>query len=227
MTRSLWLIVSTVALANLLAFAGFAGWLGVTGRLSADRIERVRAMLAETIEEENARLEAERAAAAADAAALAMEEDSRRPPVSTQDRLTLQAQHDTVMQQQLERARETLNSMRNALAQERAKLDADTAAFLAEREAFDAMRARIAEIEGDEQFAKAVGLYESMRPGDAANALRILTETGQTEQVVSYLDAMDPRKASKIIGQFEPVLAAGLLERLRTRGLVVAGPEEP
>lgn len=227
MTRSLWLIVSTIALANLLAFVGFVGWLGATGRLSADRVERVRALFAETVSEEVARLESERAEAEAAAAAIAEAEDARRPPVSTQDRLTLQAQHDTVMQQQLERARETLDSMRDALTQERAKLDADTTEFLAERAAFDAMRRRIAEIEGDEQFAKAVGLYESMRPGDAANALRVLTDTGQTEQVVSYLDAMDPRKASKIIGQFEPVLAAGLLERLRTRGLVVAAPEEP
>jgi len=220
-------VISTVALANLLAIVGFVGWLGATGRLNGERVQRLRAVFAETTAQEQARLAAEAAEAEAAARRAAEEEAADRPPIDAGDRLALQAQYDAIMQQRLAQARETLDAMRDALAAERAQLDADLAAFRSEKAAFEAMRARIEAIEGDEQFSKALALYSSLKPADAAAALRVLYEQGRVEQVVAYLDRMEERKASKILGQFEPELAAVLLERLRTRGVVVAGTEEP
>ena len=116
--------------------------------------------------------------------------------------------------------------MRRTLEKERDDLDEDIEEFIAERDSFNAMRKRIADIEGDEQFQKALTLYQSLQPKDAANTLKELYERGDIEQVVAYLNAMESRKASKIVAQFEPPVAADLLERLRTRGLVAAAPEE-
>jgi len=225
--RSAWTILSTVALANLLALLGFVGWLGATGRLSGERIEQLRAIFAETVAQEQTRLTAEAAEAEAAAQRAAEEEAAARPPIDAGDRLALQAQYDAIMQQRLARARETLETMSDAMAGERAQLDADLAAFHAEKQAFEDMRSRISAIEGDAQFAKALALYSSMKPKDAAAALRVIYDRGEIDQVVAYLDRMDGRKASKILAQFAPELAAGLLERLRTRGVAVAATEEP
>lgn len=227
MIRSFWIVLSTLALANLLAMIGFVGWLGASGRLDRDRVQRVRELFSETITAEEARTTAEAAQTKADALAAAAAEEAKRPPISSSDRLALQAQYDAVMQQRLERTRETLNAMRGTLSDERAKLDKDLAAFHAERDKFKAMRDRIKAIDGDAQFGKALALYSSLKPTTAANALRTLLDQGKDEQVVAYLNAMDARKASKILAQFKPALAAGLLERLRTRGIAVAGSEEP
>lgn len=226
MIRAIWTIVTTLALANLLAILGFALWLGVSGRLSMDRVEQIRVMLQETVQDETARLEQEaEEAELAETAALEAEK-AKKPPISAEDRLALQSQHDAIMQQNLERTRRTLEDMRRTLEREREALDKDIAAFVQERDAFEAMRARIADIEGDEQFQKALTLYQSLQPKDAAATLKELYERGDTEQVVAYLNAMESRKASKIVAEFEPPVAADLLERLRTRGLVAAAPED-
>ncbi|MEY3022983.1 MAG: hypothetical protein RIS86_2181, partial [Planctomycetota bacterium] len=54
--KTLLRLVLVLAIANLFAFGGFVGWLVGSGRLDAARLERLRAMLAETVAEENARL---------------------------------------------------------------------------------------------------------------------------------------------------------------------------
>lgn len=226
MIRTIWTVVTTLALANLLAIAGFALWLGVSGRLSEDRVERLRVMFQDTVAEEEERLEADAEDAKLAEAALLEAANAKLPPISAEDRLALQTQHDAVMQQNLERTRRTLEDMRRTLEKERDDLDEDIEEFIAERDSFNAMRKRIADIEGDEQFQKALTLYQSLQPKDAANTLKELYERGDIEQVVAYLNAMESRKASKIVAQFEPPVAANLLERLRTRGLVAAAPEE-
>lgn len=226
MIRSTWTVITTLALANLLAIIGFTLWLVASGRISGERLEHIRTVFAERLEDEAARLEAE-AAEAAEAEAAAQEaEAARMIPISSGDRLAMQSQYDSVMQQSLERTRRALEDMRRTIELERSKLDEDMAEFERERDAFNAMRNRIAEIEGDEQFRKALTLYQSLQPKTAADTLKELYDQGEVDQVVAYLNAMESRKASKIVAQFDPPVAADLLERLRTRGLVAAVPED-
>gem|GEM_PF-3776192 len=125
------------------------------------------------------------------------------------------------MHEDVERARKETESLRRALAIERANIDAERKKFLARKKAFEDMRAQI-EIAGrDSQFKKTVGLYESIKPAQAKDMLRALLDQGQEAQVVAYLNAMASRAASNIMKQFkdDPALAAGLLERLRKFGL--------
>ncbi len=225
MIRSIWTVVTTLALANLLVILGLTLWLGISGRLTTDRFERVREMLKETALEELDRLEIEAEELAAAELAELEAKKAMLPPISSEDRLALQSQHDAVMQQSLERTRRTLDDMRRTLELERTELDRSIAEFRAEKEAFEQMRERIAQIEGDAQFGKALTLYQSLQPKDAANTLKELYDRGDVEQVVAYLNSMESRKASKVVAQFEPAVAADLLERLRTRGLVAAVPE--
>jgi len=221
MLRSLWTILTTVALVNLLALGGFAGWLVASHRLDRDRLERIRAMLAETIEEEQARLAEEEQQQQAALKAAQEEEERRKSPVAAVGRLQLAAEVSELVQEDLERARKEQEALKRALAIERAALERDRAQFLAERNAFETMRKQIEAAERDEQFKKTIRLYESIKPAQAKDMLLALLSQGQTVQVVAYLNAMSSRAAAKIIKQFkdDPALAADLLERLRSFGL--------
>ncbi|MBL8746778.1 MAG: hypothetical protein JNK58_10530 [Phycisphaerae bacterium] len=227
MLRSLWIAFSTLAVANLLALLGFAVWLNATDRLNPDRLQKIRAILATTIADEHAHMiqaaaEQERAAAAeAEAAKIG------KPPLTAEQRLDGESAKEEIEAQNSRRVQRETTDLINTLVRERAELDRQRAQFQAQVDAFAAMRARIAEEEGSEQFQKAVQVYQSVKPAEAKNMMSALIASDQIDQVVSYLDALSPRVSSKIITEFEredPALASDLIERLRSRGTAVASP---
>jgi len=55
MGRSLRTIITTLAIADILALAGFVGWLKMSDRLDMDRLEQVRSLFAETRAQQQAR----------------------------------------------------------------------------------------------------------------------------------------------------------------------------
>ncbi len=228
--RTIWMLISTLAIANLLALAGFVGWLQASGRLSPERLQRLREVLAPTVAAEDAAeqmklIEAQAAAAKA-------QEDSKagRAPLTAEQRLLLtHTQIDVTTQQQQRVQRETADLIATLL-QERTELERQRAEFQAQVEEFNTRRNKIIEQEGSEQFRKAVALYGSLKPAQARTMLDALIKGGQTDQVVAYLNALQARTASKIISEFErdqPQLAADLLERLRQRGTEFAGARPP
>ena len=50
--KTLWNVLAFMAVVNLLAMAGFVGWLWQSQRLSVDRLEQVRELLKLTIPEQ-------------------------------------------------------------------------------------------------------------------------------------------------------------------------------
>ncbi len=225
--RSIWTIVSVVAVANLLGVGAFLGWLGATGRLNGERIGEIREMLRETVAEQMAREKKE--AEEAEAKRLAAEEEARKKeaPLSASESLQIAGQSDELRRQALERMRRESEDLRRTLSRERDEVDKALARLGEERAAFEAMRTRIAELEGSEQFEKALRLYESLKPDQAKAVFQALIDKGETEQVVSYLNAMQSRAATKILAEFaDAAVAADLLERLRTRGLEARGEKE-
>lgn len=225
--RSLWTIITVLALANLLAILGFVGWLKMNDRLSADRVERIRVMLAETVAAEQSR-SAEDAKKAEDSAAVAAaERDAAQPPINAESRIELARGEDEIVRLRAERVQRENSDLTKTLLSERAELDRQMAEFKKERDEFNRMRDELAKQEGGEQFEKAVKLYQSVKPTQAKDMMKTLITKGETEQVVSYLNAIPPRTASKIVGAFhtdDPTLAADLLERLRKRGLELPPP---
>jgi flagellar motility protein MotE (MotC chaperone) len=222
--RSLWIIVTTVALANFLAVVALLAWLAGTGRLSNERLHAVREVFKTTVAEEEAAkklAEAERAQAEA---AAAQEAFMREPPTPAEGEVADQTAVGTAAQQDISRLSREADDLRRTFAREIAHIERAREQLRKEREEFDALRARIAALEGSEQFEKAVRLYESLKPKQAKDLLQELIDDGEVEQAVSYLNAMQIRTASKIIAEFDDAaLAATLLERVRTRGLEVVG----
>src|SRR5690606_17816900 len=168
---------------------------------------------------------AEQAVAAAEAEREAF---LREPPVPAESEVDAQSQVSNAAQQDLSRLTREAEDLRRTFARELAQIERAREELRREREAFDALRARIAELEGSEQFEKAVALYQQIKPKQAQELLQTLIDQGQMEQAVSYLNAMQVRTASRIIAEFDdPALAATLLERVRTRGLEVAAQPTP
>lgn len=220
--KNIWMIVSTLAIANLLAIIALLGWLHSSDRLSRQRIEAIRSMLSVSVAQEAA-AEAQKAAEAA-AEQQRAEAEARQavPPVTAADRI---AERQLEAEKQLQvvlRQRQELENLREGLMKQLADLERREQALAARAAAFEAEQKRIAETEGAEQFKIALATLENQRPKDAQAVLQAMLNAGDGDQVVSYLNRMDESKRAKVLAEFvkiEPTVAADLLERLRTRGL--------
>lgn len=228
--KTIWLMISVLAVANILALVGFVAWLSMTDRLSSERIDQVRLVFASTLEQQaaaEADAQAEAEAETADAEArikLAV------PPETAASRIAKQEQAEEVRLQHILRQQRELEDLRRTLERDRTRLADEEARLVQAQKDFEAYRLRIAEIEGADQFKKALTTLESQKPADARAILQSMIDEQETEQVVSYLGAMEDRIRGKVLAEFakgDAALAADLLERLRTRGVVPLVAEAP
>ncbi len=225
MIRTLVSAISIVAILNLGAVAGLGAWLMTGDRLDARRVREVRGLFSETVTDRDARLEEEAAAAAEPE-----EPELMVRPVNFEESLELVGQGAEIIELRRRELEKQIAQLRASLARDRAILEAERDEFQTRKDAFESMLARLREIEGDVQFKKSLSLLEGVKADQAKSAVMALLAAGKREQVVSYLNAMDERKRTKLFGEFisdgEEALAAELLEDLRTRGVEPPGPEE-
>ncbi len=223
-------VILTIILIHLLAAAGGVAWLGLTNRLSTERLHKVKDIFALTIEdqkvkdEEQAKLDAEHLALQKEKDRMAEVADG---PTSVTDRLQEdQMKRDIVLAkvQRLQREMEDMNRnlefAKAQLAKEKKQLDADRLAFEKAKEDMETQRL-------DADFERVVESYSSIKPRLAKQAFMELIKQGKQDEVVEYLAAMQLRKSAAILDQFkadeEVPVAAQLLEALRTRGITPEG----
>ncbi len=221
--KSIWNIISCLAIVNLLALVILVGWLWGTDRLDRKRVTDLRAMLAVTGPEAAAAA----AEAARDAALLqeqaAEKERREHPSFSSAERIALAS----VQEQHEGQAARSLADIQDHLL---AQLDMATRQVDEERAALEVERQQWQDGTGaerrrriDEQFTKAVKILEELPPKRAKSKIVELAATGKIDQAVAYLNAMNQRKAAKVMAEFktdpEQKLATELLERLRTFGV--------
>ena len=228
--KTIWVILSTVAIANMIALAVFLGWLGGTNRLSRERVDSVRRMFLETVADQEVR-EGDEARDAERQAILAEAERKKGfPPLTADQRLELIGEYADLIAQRTERTRRETQDLIDTLLAQQARLQQDRVRLDEERKAFESMRARVAELEGSEQFQKALKVYQTVKAEIAASMMMELVNANDLEQVTAYLDALPPRTAAKIVTEFEkqsPALAADLVERLRMHGVRVRESGKP
>ena len=219
-----------LAVLHLLLVMGFIGWFVGTGHLDERRMAELGAMVRETSQARDSREAAEQAVIDAE---LAATEAAENPPIplTSDDRITRKLVASEADQQIIQRRRRELQDLQRTLQIERAQLDDERGEFLAGKDAFEAARERIRQTEGAEQFQAALDTIATMKPDQAHSLLAETLMQGPNgyEIVIAYLDNLDGRKRAAILGKFEeadPVLAANLLELLRTRGVgaTAAGP---
>lgn len=229
--RSLWIIVSTLAIANLLGIGVFIGWLAATDRLSKDRMTKIREVLAKTNAQERAEAAAAQAAAAEVAKSAAAEAKMRVPPESSPDAMVRTSEADELAALRLARTRDEVRQMQQQLDARQWTLERERKQLEAEKKALEAKTTEVARTLGSEQFKQALASLEAQKPADARKVLQALIDQQRVEQAVLYLSAMSERARSRILAEFikaDQALAASLLEQLRTRGIAgEATPAQP
>jgi hypothetical protein len=217
-------VIAVLAVIHILALGGGVGWLVSTDRLNRDRAERIVDMIATTIEEAEQQRQAE---AAKEAEKQAERERQERianigKSGSAAEQLAEQRKQNEVLLRRLERTRSEIQVLRDSLALARRRMEEQRDKLVDQKEALEQRLASIEERLNDEGFKRAVELYESIPPDQAKRMFLQLMDRRETDQVVMYLEAMQPRKAAGVLREFEQgpeiVRAVELTERLRARG---------
>lgn len=252
--KKLWTLICILSLANLMAIGGLVGWLVSSGRLDAARLRAVKELLGETIADQQAREEAEAAEAESQSQGAATDAD-RGVALSSAELLSVRLEMSEIDRQRSQMLQRQTQDLRHGLLREIETFERDRNQFLAERQAFEAENRRIAEIDGGQQFRKAVKTLEGLKATDASALLLALISGGPAKtpeltgvsaasapaapqelredgmvRAVAYLNALPDRTRVKIIEEIakdQPRLAAELLERIRTRGMLDRAPESP
>lgn len=222
--KKAWSVLAFLAVVNLLAVAGFFAWLKSTDRLNGERAAKIRAMLAETITAEKARLAEEAAKAEAEVKQKAERQRLAGLPESAGDQLDRQREADDVRQAMILRLREEVQQLKATLARQEEQLAADKSALADAEKRLAEREATLTRAAGTASFKSALASLESQKPAAARAVLQALIDERKQDEVIAYLAAMQDRTRSKIVAEFikaDEKVAAGLLEQLRTRGVTV------
>lgn len=222
--RTLKFALITLLLLHLLAAGAGVGWLILSGRVSTERIAEIKETFQRPVAEEKARQEEQKEKAKQlQAEAERAERLSQLGEASTTaDRLAEANQRNEILLRQLERTRSEIQALQQNLHLARQRLERQNEQVHAANERLEQRLAEIEQRFNDEGFKKAVTLYESLPAEQVKAMFTSLMEDGRTEQVVAYLEAMQPRIAAKVLKEFERGAdvqrAVNLTERLRARG---------
>jgi len=222
--RTLWNVVSVMAVANLIALLVFVGWLWRSDRLDLDRIHRLRDAFATTISAEET---------AAQQTKSEIEEEDRQavldalradPPLPSSAQIARTSGQGDRASQAMRRVQDQTELHRAELDRRFTDLETKEAAFAEREQVWEEGIADDAARRADEQFQKTVKLYEQLAGKTAKRMLLELVrqQNGDLDQAVAYLDAMTLRAATKTLKELktepENELATRLLERVRTFG---------
>ena len=220
--KTLWNIVSFLAVVHLLALVMFVAWLWRTDRLDGRRIHRLREMLVMTIPEADAVAARE----ARDAALLEKQRATavlrQNPGLPSAERVRNITSTRQADQRSSRRVDDVKAQLSRQLAQDGAQIQEQRLALETDRRTLDGGVADGQQRRRGIQFTKVVKLLESQTPKQAKNYVIELVRTGEKDQAVAYLDAMNGRARGKVFGEFktdaETALATELLELIRTLG---------
>ena len=153
-------------------------------------------------------------------------------PLTLGERLAEVAQSDERIMQRLKRIEREKEAIRRHSQNAQAALDRQKAVLEADRTAFQQFIDQRQKQLQDEDFQRAVRMYEQIKPKQAKQMFQRLIREGKITQVVDYLAAMQQRKAAAVLGQFKAdqdiFEATMLVQKLRERGeYTEAGQTKP
>lgn len=207
-------VVMVVAILNLLAVLAGAGWVFASGRVDKQRALEVVGLFEETTSGRDIRIKKEEA----EAVAAKVFEETALPELAMNatELNDIRLQMTQIDRARLERMQREIADLQDTLKRERALLASERVDFEVQREDFGAMRDRLKEIEGSEQFGKSLAVLKESKAKDSMSMLSVLIGQGKREQVVTYLSALNTGVRTEVIAEFikagEEQLAAGLLE---------------
>lgn len=220
-----WLVISIFVFVHVLAAALFVGWLGYSGRLSEQRLQAVHDLFTLTIEQEQDQVDqAELIAAEAQEKheQLVRLRASEDGPRHIESRLENIRQSEAVALARLDRYRADVTAMRVQIDQGKQFLATQQKQIATERQQYLDNRQRHQDQQRSADFRKTVRMFEHMKPELVKQLFGKLLDDGQIQRVVTYLAAMNLRKATKVLSEFkepqEIAMGVKLLEMLRKGG---------
>lgn len=209
--KTLWNVIAFFCLVQILTILSLAAFGWHSGRLSRERLVRIREIL----------LEPARGASNIDEA----RETGQIEPTRTGDAMRTLVALDRVEQEErlaARRLRDEHSQLSSLLDQRFAALERAEAQLAADRVAWEQQVAALRAAQDDEQFARTTRLLGELPAKQSKLQIVELVNAGGTELAVAYLNAMNARTAGRILREFktpdEVRMAADLLDRLRTFG---------
>lgn len=229
--KTLWNVISFLAVVHLLALALLVGWLWQSGRLDRQRMDDLRQFFAVTTTEAKAAAGKSLREAELQRLKEAQEKNQANPATDSETqirRLTLMSQQEDLTRRRLDDDKKMLEQQ---LHQTTATMHQKQADFEQQRLAWENSVKTDREHQVDAQFLQTVKLYEAATPKQARKMLETLISDNHMDQAVAYLDSMNVRAASKVLKEFktdsEIKVATELLEKLRTLGQPAGAPPSP
>jgi len=224
--RTLWNVIAIFVVIHAVASLVLLGWLGCSDRLTWDRVAAVCDMFMMSVTQQNA--DAALATAVAEQALERKRELTRiqsldTGPLSVASRLEVDRAAQELALASLQRYKDDMGVFRNQIDQGKRELEAQQRKVMAAKKQLDEDMQRREELQNNADFRKTVRMYEQIKPKQAKKMFQELLTRRRQDQVVTYLAAMNQRKAVMVLKQFkdpdEIVQATELLERLRSRGI--------
>jgi hypothetical protein len=215
MKKLVHVLVVTLAM-NFLALAGFVGWLHQTKRIDRDRIAAIRQILFPDAAPAT-QPSTEPSADPTTQPILRLEEllarTTGRP--ATEQVQFIQHSFDTQMTQ-LERRERELSDLQRQVEAARQQLTRDRSAITQQQAQLTAREEEAVRLAGDKGFQDSLLLYSTM----SGKQVRSIFMGLDDQTVVRYLQAMQPRTATRIIKEFktpqEVARIQTILEMMRT-----------
>jgi len=170
--KSVWLVVSVLAVANVLALIGVVGWLQASDRLDAARVEQVRTVFAKTVKESAAEAAAVKAAADVEKAAAEAMEKAVRPALTAEERLHARVEVTEIDRQRAQRLSDENVALQRSLSEKLVQLESLKARIETAKQDFEQLTSKTRETVGNEQFKKTLGVLEALKPERAKVALK-------------------------------------------------------
>ncbi|MFZ4573330.1 MAG: hypothetical protein ACOYN0_02965 [Phycisphaerales bacterium] len=169
--KGLWTALSVFALANLIALVAVGAWLVKSDRLDMERAKHIRELMTTTISEEKAASQAQLATLEQEKVTAEAARKEKLAPLTAAEQLEARVQSTELDRQRAERLKREVQDLRQTLAGERVKLDADWAALRdAQKAHADQVKQNI-ETVGSEQFQKTLTVLSKLEPKDATSVL--------------------------------------------------------
>ncbi len=211
--KKAWSITSTASFLFLLIGSVVLLWWWSTGRLDSERLSSMYSIFMGTD------ITDVEAPAGQSDDAVSVPGSSARRLVMRGDESRLLAVDHQLFEHQATARQGQIDMALKSLAEARAALAAERAAF---KMAQESAQTQVEGRDPNTQFQRSVNLIEAAQPAQAKIWILSMTEQGRFEDAVAALDAMQPRSASRILREFQSAaemeLAGKLLEALGRYG---------
>jgi flagellar motility protein MotE (MotC chaperone) len=192
-------VIMALLAINFLAVGAGIGWLVHTNMLDKEKIHAIKEIVFPATTQASTTQPSDEASATtkpSDVLQALLAKSSGRTP--TEQIETLQRNFDAQMAQ-LDRRERELADLQRQVDLSKQQMARDRTALDAEKKALDAQKQQTAKLASDKGFQDSLALYNSMQGKQVKQIFMSMSD----DEIVQYLQAMEPRAASRIVKEFK------------------------